>query len=555
MVIGPYRSGKSFTLNQLLSVGCDEGFGVGHTRKTQTKGVWVWGAPVKEKELNLLYFDTEGFESTGKADSYDDRIFALSTLISSVLIYNLPESIRESDVEKLSFAGELAKAFYSDGSSDGTSSDGDGEDEGGSTGIATTANPPIRPGSMLWLIQRDFLQGDTLQTTLKTALKQVPNPHNDPAIVQLNRIRQGLAAIAANSTALGLPQPHLDRTKLCEMSDDQLDQGYLRKREKLKSTVTMLAQPKVVKGKVLDGPALADLIEQVVTALNDREIPTAGSLVEYFNRELVDACREQFVKALERVSIPVETEDLNKAADKAKDTAKLKFEREKFGSEVGLLRENLESALTRELSNRQTQNTYESSQVCEQAEMECETALEKEANQKLPSTGRFQSRYDTCKTSFHARCVGPAKAHNEERLTKAWERESSRFRRDYNDRLFNGLVLLSVGCIVLFRFVFKWSLGETLGWGAFIFLQVYPKSFFGTGASMYESSWWLGLVKGWEMVVNNPVVDLGRIGWVGGGGLVIIVATRKRWVPSVKRCCCGGGRRKKKPMLNKDLDV
>lgn len=56
--------------------------------------------------------DTEGFESTGKANSYDDRIFALSTILSSVLIYNLPETIRESDIAKLSFAVELAQSFY-----------------------------------------------------------------------------------------------------------------------------------------------------------------------------------------------------------------------------------------------------------------------------------------------------------------------------------------------------------------------------------------------------------------------------------------------------------
>lgn len=30
----------------------------------------------------LLFFDTEGFESAGKADAYDDRIFALSALLS-----------------------------------------------------------------------------------------------------------------------------------------------------------------------------------------------------------------------------------------------------------------------------------------------------------------------------------------------------------------------------------------------------------------------------------------------------------------------------------------
>lgn len=98
VVIGPYRSGKSFLLNQLLGVGCgarpapllragarsrggalegeeracssrarpsrsggphqgqpqvtprrhattDVGFGVGHTRDTQTKGIWIWGQP------------------------------------------------------------------------------------------------------------------------------------------------------------------------------------------------------------------------------------------------------------------------------------------------------------------------------------------------------------------------------------------------------------------------------------------------------------------------------------------------------------------------------
>lgn len=60
----------------------------------------------------LLFIDTEGFESTGRANSYDDRIFALSTILSSLLIYNLPETIRESDIAKLSFAVELAGGFY-----------------------------------------------------------------------------------------------------------------------------------------------------------------------------------------------------------------------------------------------------------------------------------------------------------------------------------------------------------------------------------------------------------------------------------------------------------
>lgn len=89
----------------MLNAFTDEGFGVGHTRSTQTKGVWLWGEPIPvpradgQPPLNMLLFDTEGFEATGKADAYDDRIFALSTVLSAVLIYNLPETVRESDVK------------------------------------------------------------------------------------------------------------------------------------------------------------------------------------------------------------------------------------------------------------------------------------------------------------------------------------------------------------------------------------------------------------------------------------------------------------------------
>ena len=196
VVIGPYRSGKSFLLNQLLGVGCGEsrsaymiacdpvqqascghivwsishrahdcrrrlwrGASASHSdarrlavgRAADSAAQWAAGMPkavqqaqharsrqdcmrglpctdqesvmwVMQASMNictcmqvsLLLFDTEGFESTGKADAYDDRIFALSAMLSSVLIYNLPETVRESDIEKLSFAVQLAEGFYAD---------------------------------------------------------------------------------------------------------------------------------------------------------------------------------------------------------------------------------------------------------------------------------------------------------------------------------------------------------------------------------------------------------------------------------------------------------
>jgi len=66
-------------------------------RDTKTKGIWVWGTPIEVdidgSKVSVLYLDTEGFESVGKSNVYDDRIFALATVLSSVLIYNLPETV------------------------------------------------------------------------------------------------------------------------------------------------------------------------------------------------------------------------------------------------------------------------------------------------------------------------------------------------------------------------------------------------------------------------------------------------------------------------------
>ena len=54
---------------------------------------------------------------------------------------------------------------------------------------------------------------------------------------------------------------------------------------------------------------------------------------------------------------------------------------------------------------------------------------------------------------------------------RAWRREEGRFSADYNSRLFNGLVVISLAVIVVFRFAIRQRALESAGWAAFIFLQ------------------------------------------------------------------------------------
>ena len=59
--------------------------------------------------------------------------------------------------------------------------------------------------NMLWLIQRDFLEGKTVQQMVSEALSAVPNPSRNPDIAQVSHTLRGCSSAAAG-TASALSQ-------------------------------------------------------------------------------------------------------------------------------------------------------------------------------------------------------------------------------------------------------------------------------------------------------------------------------------------------------------
>ncbi|KAG2451674.1 hypothetical protein HYH02_003454 [Chlamydomonas schloesseri] len=588
VVIGPYRSGKSFTLNQLLGVPCDKGFGVGHTRETETKGIWLWGTPQPRQQEQqqqqqageaaaaaadatavaaagagadensmIVYVDTEGFESTGKSNSYDDRIFALSALLSSLLIYNLPETIRESDVAKLSFAVELAQGFYEHdlgtaaAAAAGGSGSKDGDITGGGGGAAQVQEPggggggggggnSVEPGSMLWLIQRDFLQGQTADQLVRAVLQPVPNPQHDAGLDALNQVRSSLSALARNSTGFSLRQPHLDRTRLCELADVDLDPVYVAQREQLKATVQALARPKVVAGRALSGAELAGLVSKMVAALNEQEIPTGASLLAAFNRDVLARCAANYTAALAALGpLPVDDAQLGAVELSARSAALEMLQSLQIGRQRAAdTRAELVKELDRALQVRRTENLAASNAQCSELENKCEALLDEMQTMRLPSLHKFESAHRRCVAGFKERCHGPAKQQQMERLDRAWARASKAFGKDYNDRLFTGLLVASLAAACVFRFLLRVQLLEGGAWAAFLFLEVYPKVH--PASSMYDTKGWALTVRLWELVV---MVLFGFTGagfvWLGLG--VAAVVARAAYSLRRRRRVGGGG--------------
>ncbi|KAJ6392064.1 hypothetical protein OIU77_025929 [Salix suchowensis] len=432
-VIGPYRSGKSFLLNQLLSLSCYEGFGVGHMRDTKTKGIWVWGTPL-ELDINgvktsVFYLDTEGFESIGKSNVYDDRIFALATVLSSVLIYNLPETIREADISRLSFAVELAEEFY---------------------GRSAGQDVAFEPAKLLWLIQRDFLQGKSVQQMVNEALQHVPNSDGNKNIDQVNQIRDSLAIMGDNSTAFSLPQPHLQRTKLCDMKDGELDPMYVKKREQLKELVASFIRPKIVQGKSLNGKEFVAFLEQILEALNKGEIPTTGSLVEVFNKGILERCLKLYSEMMAKLRLPLPEKSLQNVHESSKGETMKSFDEQHFGrhhakKSVMQLDEEIEKVY----KNFILANEYKSAKLCEALYTRCEDRMDQLQVLRLPSMAKFNAGFLQCNQSFERECVGPSKANYENRMIKMMGKSKSSFIKEYNHRLFNWLVAFSLVMVSL----------------------------------------------------------------------------------------------------------
>lgn len=108
--------------------------------------------------------------------------------------------------------------------------------------------------------------------------------------------------------------------------------------------------------------------------------------------------------------------------------------------------------------------------------MQCEGQIERLAKMALPSLGRFAAKSQSCMATFQAKCVGPAGPAQLQRLEHAMERERARFQREYNDRLYSGLVVLTLAMAVLCRFVLKRMLLEFVCWASFLFLEVLSTS-------------------------------------------------------------------------------
>ena len=115
-IAGLWRTGKSYLLNQLSGATCDNdktGFQVGASVNACTKGLWLWGEPVRLPDgLTVLFIDTEGLGSTSRTQTEDSQIFSLALLLSSLFVWNSRGVIDGNAMEDFALVVNLTKHIH-----------------------------------------------------------------------------------------------------------------------------------------------------------------------------------------------------------------------------------------------------------------------------------------------------------------------------------------------------------------------------------------------------------------------------------------------------------
>jgi len=307
-IVGPYRSGKSFLINQIVGRDAAKGFNVGGTVNACTKGIWmtITPSPVLE-DVCIVYLDSEGLGSVEKEPEFDAHVFALCALLSSMLILNTTGCISKTTIEQLELVVHLAEHIQA-------SAEGKRPNEDNGAAAELTGFP-----SLLWVL-RDFAlalededgKAITPREYLENGLS-AKNTHSTRQ-QQANQIRHALTQIFKNRDCMTLVRPVSDEAKLRNLSELPLHRLRAEFKNQVKAIckrVHEAAPFKTVDGQYINGPALARLAQVYVRGLNGGALPKIRTAW----RSVIEI---QGAHALER-SLKVYKELCPQATDEAED--------------------------------------------------------------------------------------------------------------------------------------------------------------------------------------------------------------------------------------------
>ena len=259
-LIGKYRTGKSFLLNKILQK--KQCFNVGSSIKPCTKGIWLYSNPLLIsnsfcQEFPVFFIDSEGLCAYDEEINHDSKIFLISILISSLLIYNSFGTIDEQALNNLSFIINLAKNF----------------------------NEKNFFPSFLWILRDFSLKLEDNEGNLITAKEYLEIALNEQKNEEKNYVRNVIKNYFKERDCFTIVRPvenESDLQRLNCLENEKIRPEFLEQIEILKEKIFMNVKPKNFEGKkFFSGENFFFFVENVVECVNDGNVPVIENCWNY----------------------------------------------------------------------------------------------------------------------------------------------------------------------------------------------------------------------------------------------------------------------------------
>lgn len=310
-VVGAFRTGKSFLLSWFLrylehrtkqgsdtssitpwykaidSLGKD-GFSWKAGAERNTTGIWMWSEPyLLQDNLAVLLIDTQGMFDHETSMELTASIFGLSTLLSSLLIYNVDKQVQEDNLQQLALFSEYARMGVgaSDEPDKGTITV-EVSDKGDVSSVATDQPKPFQQIEFLVRDWEHFNEEDEdnlelLEASMKEYIQKVLADRNAK---DLQDTREQILNCFEKITCYGLCHPGKPVTR--KTYDGQvgvLDETFLgllgRYCERVFDPKNL--QAKQINGQVLTAEQLGVFMEAYADLFSSgAKFPTAGTMLE-----------------------------------------------------------------------------------------------------------------------------------------------------------------------------------------------------------------------------------------------------------------------------------
>ncbi|XP_078507511.1 guanylate-binding protein 2-like [Lissotriton helveticus] len=329
-IVGFYRTGKSYLMNQLA--GKKKGFSLGATIQSHTKGIWMWCLPHPTKPGHtLVLLDTEGLGDAEKGDSNNDSsLFTLAVLLSSVMVYNSMGTINQQALEQLHFVTELSERIKVK-AKDKENKEGE-EDEDEEDDTSEEEFVRVFP-AFVWVV-RDFilqLNIDGKDVTESEYLEHMLKPKDGVGkrVLEYNLPRECLQSFFPTRNCFVFVRPVCGEeiSKMESLPENALDPKFVEQTRKFCNYVFEKAEVKKVKGgHELNGRTFSILVDNYVTAIVNGGAPCIEnavlSMANSENQAAMQDAEEHYKTQMEKlVNFPIEVQELSDLHGKCEQEA------------------------------------------------------------------------------------------------------------------------------------------------------------------------------------------------------------------------------------------